>query len=65
MNIKKEVNMESLFSAEETNRLNKQTSKEDLQDFFKESLTGENMSVEEAKKTAQKWAEEMSKNNDE
>jgi len=53
--------MNALFSAEEINRLNEQTSKRDLQDFFKESLTGDKMSVEEAKKTAQKWAEEMSK----
>ncbi len=54
--------MESLFSPEEINELKQKTDQQDLEKFFFDIFVKNGDSEEDAKKTAQEWAEEIVNN---
>ena len=54
--------MESLFSPEEINELKQKTDQQDLEKFFFDIFVKNGDSEEDAKKTAQEWAEERVNN---
>lgn len=51
--------MESLFSPEEINELNKKTSQEDLERFFYEIFIKNGDEEKSAREMAQRWSKEM------